>query len=101
MNAPAAEILRCKRCGTILRGGRTACPSCGTEVGATSESPVPKSTAPRKGGWAQATESASLCPMCMATVSAEDLREYEDQKICTNCYELMSAKKMRSGPSPQ
>ncbi|MCZ7644919.1 MAG: hypothetical protein M5U26_06495 [Planctomycetota bacterium] len=102
------SIVRCRRCGTILRNNRSACPSCGTEVGAeeaggAEAAPAPGASGARGAGHLPVASSrdAALCPMCMATVPVATMVVYEGQKICPNCNELMSAKASKKRPPTQ
>jgi RNA polymerase subunit RPABC4/transcription elongation factor Spt4 len=85
---------RCARCGTLLRGGRQICPSCGLDQKSpeasgpaaealVEEAPVEtKPAAPRK----------SICPTCMSSVLEDQLVDYEGQRICSDCKERIKAK---------
>jgi RNA polymerase subunit RPABC4/transcription elongation factor Spt4 len=85
---------RCARCGTLLRGGRQLCPSCGLDqqspeaTGPLAEVPVAvapvetKTVAPRK----------SICPTCMSSVREDQLVDYEGQRLCGDCKERIKAK---------
>src|SRR5438045_585432 len=89
---------RCARCGTLLRAGRTVCPSCGLDqhspeaypsgAGPVMAAPVDsRPAAPKK----------SICPACMASVLDNVMVEYEGSRICPDCHERMKGKHARKG----
>jgi uncharacterized Zn finger protein (UPF0148 family) len=86
---------RCARCGTLLRGGRTVCPSCGLDqksaeahsIKAPAEQRVEEQPQPRP-----VQVKKSICPSCMSSVRDDSMVEYEGSRICPECYERMKGK---------
>jgi uncharacterized Zn finger protein (UPF0148 family) len=88
---------RCARCGTLLRAGRTVCPSCGLDQKSPEAQPsqpgAPAAAAPVEARPAVAKKS--ICPACMSSVQSDTMVEYEGSKICPECYERMKGKMAR------
>ncbi len=83
---------RCARCATLLRNGRTVCPSCGLDQ-ASAEAQPAKSDAQSPAAEAKPPAiKKSICPVCMSSVREDALVEHERSRICPDCFERMKAK---------
>ena len=86
---------RCARCGTILRGGRSICASCGLDQTSAEANPG-KAEAPVAVAEAKPTPiKKSICPACMGSVRDDTMVEYEHSRICPECHERMKSKVSR------
>lgn len=92
---------RCLRCGTLLRNGRNACPSCGLGLGEDESNEAPKAAAsshqsarpaPRP---VAAKSGVRMCPVCMATVAEIDLSDVKGQLICNPCAVALLSKEKK------
>ena len=106
----SAKGTRCLRCGTLIRANRPRCPSCDLDFTMSSSSPAPEPVArassssrsapaeskakPRK-----AKEGVKLCPMCMNSVTENEMGEANGQKVCAAC--ANSVKQKAAKPKPE
>lgn len=89
---------RCARCGTLLRGGRNLCPSCGLDQKSAEANPVLNEAAlvaPKAAEVKAAPNKKSICPACMNSVRDDTMVAYEDSRICPDCAERIKEKKAR------
>ena len=85
---------RCARCATLLRNGRTICPSCGLDQTSPDAQPAAR-TGATAAPMAEAKPAAvkkSICPVCMSSVRDDTLVEHERTRICPDCFERIKAK---------
>lgn len=87
---------RCARCGTLIRGGRTTCTSCGLDQTSLeahpSQAEIPIETMVEV---KPAPIKKSICPACMNSVREDLLVVYERSRICPECFERMKGKSER------
>lgn len=88
-------VERCARCGTLLRGGRQVCPSCGLDQAAMDAPPPEAAAASAVMESGQSPSKKVICPACMMSVPANTLTEFGGQKLCPNCFDQMKAKHER------
>ena len=84
---------RCARCGTLIRGGRTVCTSCGLEQ--TSLEAHPSQVEIPIEPMAEikpAPIKKSICPACMSSVREDTMVAHERSRICPECFERMKGK---------
>ena len=91
------SVERCARCGTLLRAGRSICPSCGMDQNAAPEpialaAAAPETATPDTG---PASFKKAICPACMTSVREDTMLVFEKTRMCPSCHERMKGKQDR------
>lgn len=102
----SAKGLRCLRCGTLIRNGRQRCPSCDLDFTASASSEASGASAPSTGAASPAAKAkprapkvgVKLCPMCMNSVSENEMTEANGQTICGSCANSLKNKAAKAPP---
>ena len=105
--AVKAAAVRCKRCATMLRNGRTVCPCCALDINEPPEDPnarpASNSSTPtvEKGPKKVAAKAGvKMCQVCMISVPEEQLVDEGGQKVCPTCSENMRTKAAKKSAPP-
>ncbi len=87
---------RCARCGTLLRSGRRACPSCGLDQSSLEAHPSQVIVAATPIPDAKPIGmKKSICPACMSSVRDDSMIEYDGNRICPECHDRIKGKLAR------
>ncbi|HLX63858.1 MAG TPA: hypothetical protein VKX17_21480 [Planctomycetota bacterium] len=87
---------RCARCGTLLRAGRTVCPSCGLDQhSAEAQSMHAQVPTVPVADSKPAPAKKTICPACMSSVRDDLLLDYDGSRICPDCYERLKKKQRK------
>ncbi|MEI6235907.1 MAG: hypothetical protein WCT04_22860 [Planctomycetota bacterium] len=87
---------RCARCGTLMRGGRSICPSCGLDQTSLEAHPSQVDIPMAQMEEVKPTViKKSICPACMSSVRDDTMVAYEHSRICPECFERMKGKMAR------